>query len=326
MICCMYRLKFKRHWVCMLMLFMVFGCKKNEVSGQRGIHEESPLTAVSGNRGLQWILDKFRNDNMHIMVAAHRGNWKDAPENSLSSIRDCIDSGVEIVELDVRLTSDEQLVLMHDKTLGRTATGSGEIKYHPLAYLKQQYLIGRDGKVTNQRIPTLEEALMLTKGKVLVMLDKSEYLLPWIEKVLEKTGTKQQIILLEFNDYKKTLNTYGALLDSVLYVPGVHQSNSDINGYINSFQQGKYNPSCFGFWIKKESSVVMPYLAQVQQAGDRIWINTVDKDQCAGHTDSVSLKVPGDGWGWVIDKGANIILTDEAGKLMAYLRSINRRN
>jgi len=322
----MFPLKFSLQALFVLVLLVLFGCKKNEVSGQPDAPVENLTSVGSTNKGIQWILDKYRNDNMHVMVAAHRGNWKNAPENSLSAIRQCIDSGVEILELDIRLTRDEQLVLMHDKVLGRTATGSGEIKYQSLSALKQQYLIGRDGKVTGERIPTLEEGLLLAKGKVLIMLDKSEYLMPWIEKVLEKTGMKQQILLLEFNDYETTVNTYGSLLDSVIYVPGVHQSNNNMAAYISSFQHSNYNPSCFAFWIKKEDSPVLPYIAQVQQTGDRIWINTVDADQCAGHTDLVSLKAPDSGWGWAIGKGGNIILTDEADKLMSYLRSINRRN
>jgi glycerophosphoryl diester phosphodiesterase len=312
----------------MLLLLLVFsGCRKDAAASLPDTSSSGlPATVSFGNRGLQWIMDKYRNDNMHIMVATHRGNWGTAPENSLQGMQQCIDNGVEILELDVRLTSDEQLILMHDKTLGRTATGSGEIKYHPLSYLKQQFLIGRDGKVTDQRIPTLEEALLLAKGKVLIMLDKSEYLLPWIEKVLEKTGTARQVVLLEFNDYKKTTDHYGSLLNEVIYVPGIHQSNEHIGEYIQAFEQSVHNPSCYAFWIKHENSAVLPFITTVQQSGDRLWINTVDKDQCAGHTDSVSLTDPVKGWGWAIDKGANIILTDMPDKLIAYLLSINRRN
>lgn len=321
----------RKYIIFLLIVAAVSGCQKpvQAVPARKTAADSTaaPATTIQpGNKGLQWILDKYRNDNMHIMVATHRGSWKQAPENSLLAIQQCIDNGVEILELDVRLTRDEQLVLMHDKTLGRTATGSGEIKYLSLSYLKQQYLKDKDGKVTDQRIPTLEEALMLAKGKVLVMLDKSEYLMPWIEKVLEKTGTARQVILLEFNDYQKTLDTYGAILDDVIYIPGVHQSNKDIPGYIRDFEQSRYNPSCFAFWIKKEPSVVIPYITQVQQSGDRIWINTVDADQCAGHTDAVSLQQPDNGWGWAVNKGANIILTDYADKLIPYLQSINRRN
>lgn len=313
-----------RNLVLVLILVACMGCRK-EVAAYPSADTGSSLPAFR-NKGLSWIMDKYRNDNMHVLIASHRGNWGNAPENSLLSIQQCIDHGVEILELDVRLTSDEQLILMHDKTLGRTATGSGEIKYHTLAYIKQQFLIGRDGKVTDQRIPTLEEALLQAKGKVLVMLDKSEYLLPWIEKVLEKTGTAQQIIMLGFDNYDKTINTYGPLMDDIIYIPGVHHSNNKIGSYIADFEQSRYNPSGYAFWIKTETSAVLPFIATVEQTGDRLWMNTVAEDQCAGHTDKVSLTDPANGWGWAIDKGANIILTDQPKELIDYLQSINRRN
>lgn len=278
------------------------------------------------NRGLNWILDKYHNDNMHVMVAAHRANWGSLPENSLSAIQQCIDHGVEILELDVRLTKDEQLVLMHDKELGRTATGTGEIKYHPLSYIKRQRLIDKNGRITNEAVPTLEEALLLARGNVMVMLDKSEHLLPWIEPLLDRMGMRNQVLFLEFNDLQKTEEAFGDLLKDAVYVPGVHQSNNNITQYISEFQNSSYKPACYAFWIKDEQSVVLPYIRQVENTGSRIWMNTVDPKQCAGHTDAVSLTNPDAGWGWVLDKGASIILTDNSRELLHYLDSKNRRN
>lgn len=311
-----------------IVVFLLFvSCHKTseaQPSSKQGEDNASTLSSV--NRGLNWIMDKYRNDNMHVMVAAHRANWKSLPENSLSAIQQCIDNGIEILELDVRLTQDEQLVLMHDKTLGRTATGKGEIKYLSLSHLKQQRLIDKNGNLTNETIPTLEEALLTAKGKALIMLDKSEYLLPWIEPVLDRTGTRNQIIFLEFNDLKKTENIYGELLEDVVYIPGIHHSNRDIPTYINDFERSPYKPSCYAFWIKDEQSEVLSHIPQAEQWGSRIWINTVDAKQCAGHTDDVSLSDPKAGWGWALDKGANILLTDKAAELLQYLQSKNRRN
>src|SRR5690606_30766812 len=63
-----------------------------------------------------------------VMVVAHRACWKEAPENSVAAIQDCIEMGVDMVEIDVQATADGQLVLMHDDTVDRTTNGSGRVR------------------------------------------------------------------------------------------------------------------------------------------------------------------------------------------------------
>src|SRR5690625_7912765 len=63
-----------------------------------------------------------------ILVTAHRATHDSAPENSLTAIRHSIRDKIDIVEIDVKRTQDNQLVLMHDRTVDRTTTGSGEVE------------------------------------------------------------------------------------------------------------------------------------------------------------------------------------------------------
>lgn len=52
-----------------------------------------------------------------VLVVSHRGDWRNAPENSLQAFQNCIDMGVDMVELDLKKTKDGELILMHDNTL-----------------------------------------------------------------------------------------------------------------------------------------------------------------------------------------------------------------
>ena len=61
------------------------------------------------------------------MVVAHRGDWRYAPENSIAAIEHSIDVGVDVVELDLQMTKDSVLIVMHDGTLNRTTTGKGKV-------------------------------------------------------------------------------------------------------------------------------------------------------------------------------------------------------
>ena len=60
-----------------------------------------------------------------VSVISHRGDWRNTPENSIRAIQNCIDLGVNMVEIDIKKTKDNELILLHDKTLDRTTTGKG---------------------------------------------------------------------------------------------------------------------------------------------------------------------------------------------------------
>jgi len=111
------------------------------------------------------IANLENSNNNQVMVVAHRGDWRNAPENSLQAIENCITMGVDIVEIDVRETKDGVLVLMHDETIDRTTTGKGKVSELAWEYLQTLNLRDGIGHSTPHKIPTLEEALLLTKDK-----------------------------------------------------------------------------------------------------------------------------------------------------------------
>ena len=63
--------------------------------------------------------------SQYVVVVSHRGDWRNYPENSLPAIESVIKMGVDMMELDLKMTKDSVLVLMHDGTLDRTTTGRG---------------------------------------------------------------------------------------------------------------------------------------------------------------------------------------------------------
>ena len=80
------------------------------------------------------------SEGKDVMVIAHRGDWRNALENSVQAIQRAADMGVDIVEIDVRLTKDSIPVLMHDSTIDRTTTGKGKVGDWTLEELKNLYL------------------------------------------------------------------------------------------------------------------------------------------------------------------------------------------
>ena len=105
-----------------------------------------------------------------VAVSAHRGGPV-GPENSLSAMAASIAAGVAILELDVALTRDGAVVLLHDRTLDRTTTGTGPVAAATLAGLRSLRLKDRSGQVTDEPLPTLAEALALARGRAVVSID-----------------------------------------------------------------------------------------------------------------------------------------------------------
>jgi glycerophosphoryl diester phosphodiesterase len=110
-----------------------------------------------------------------ILTSAHRGEHEHHPENSLPAIQGAIDAGMDFVELDVRTTSDGQLVLMHDPTVNRMTNGKGKVKDMTLAEIKKLDLGVRfPGQFPSLRVPTFDEVLELCKGKIGIYVDTKD--------------------------------------------------------------------------------------------------------------------------------------------------------
>lgn len=62
-------------------------------------------------------------------IVAHRGGALHWPENSLTAVRGALEAGVDAIEIDVHLTSDDHVVVIHDPTLDRTTHGAGEVRH-----------------------------------------------------------------------------------------------------------------------------------------------------------------------------------------------------
>lgn len=105
------------------------------------------------------------------LVIAHRGGVSLGPENSLSAIERSMLLGVDAVEVDVRLSADGCVVLMHDKAVDRTTNGKGRVENLSLGQLKELLLLDVDGNVTDESVPTLAEVFELVGGRCRVLIE-----------------------------------------------------------------------------------------------------------------------------------------------------------
>ena len=107
---------------------------------------------------------------MPTRYVAHRGGASQWPENSLTAFRNAIALGAKILELDVHLTADGGVAVIHDPTLERTSSGSGPVAQCTVADLARARLRGGDGALTDDCVPTLDEVLALAAPAGVAML------------------------------------------------------------------------------------------------------------------------------------------------------------
>lgn len=126
------------------------------------------------------ILDRFRNANAwrdHVIVVAHRGaafreGVEVVAENSIASLNRAVELGVEMVEIDVRRTSDGVFIVSHDDTLDRATNCSGVVADMTFAAISQcRLLAGPDRIETDETVPSLATFLDAARGKVMINLD-----------------------------------------------------------------------------------------------------------------------------------------------------------
>ena len=271
---------------------------------------------------LQYITAQLhRPADKSVMVTAHRGDWRNAPENSLQAYQYAIDMGVDVIEIDLNTTSDGVIVIMHDWTIDRTTDGKGKPGDYTLAELKKFHLKNGLGRVTKQTIPTLEEVMLLAKGKVLVNLDKSYDYYTQAYSILKKTGTLQQAIFKTDATYPEVRKRYPALLDSIVFMPVVSLDQPAARAIISEYQK-QIKPVAFELNFKKDTSSVLTDSRFINQHGSKIWINSLWASLNGGHDDDTAVDDGNikDSWDWIIAHGATMIQTDRPKELLAYLR------
>lgn len=269
----------------------------------------------------------LQGDTSQVIVVAHRGDWRYAPENSIAAIEHSIAVGVDVVELDLQLTKDSVLIVMHDGTLNRTTTGKGNVRDWPLDSIKTLKLKNGCAIRTKHSVPTLEEALLAAKGKVLVNLDKADRYFDLVVPVLEKTGTTKQIIMKGSKPANEVLTLYGKYLDEIMYMPVVNLYRENARELMEGYM-ADLKPCAYELVYKTDDEVAYPKELRSALSGKAlIWYNTLWDTLCGGHDDDLALEDPDAAFGFLIDTlGARIIQTDRAEYLLNYLKKRKLHN
>ena len=253
---------------------------------------------------LDLILSNFHDSSStKVLIAAHRAMHTMYPENSLAAFQHAIDSGVDIIETDIRMTKDGKLILMHDNTIDRTTKGSGKVTALTFAELENLGLRKDSDDTKEHKIPLAEEALILTRGKVMVDLDIKGVYVKSLVDLVHKTKTEKQVIF--FDSEFEILDSVKILDPTLMIMPRAY-SIEDVRKIID-----KYHPPVIHI---DPSFYTEEVVNLIKSSGAKVWINAL------GFADAKALiGLVDTGYAPLVDGGANIIQTDNPLILHKYL-------
>lgn len=271
------------------------------------------------------VNDLKSKETKKVLVVSHRGDWRNAPENSLQAYKNCIENGVDMIEIDLQKTKDGQLIIMHDRTVDRTTTGKGKVADYTFDEIRKLKLRDGIGRATHHSIPTLREVLELSKGKILINIDKGYDYFKDIYDLLVETNTINQVVIKAGLSYDRVKAENGEVLDKVIFMPIVNLNAKDAEALIDSYK--KMKPVAIECCLSEATPEALRLLKKVQENGSKIWINSLWPSLNAGHDDDVAVDFgkKDETWGWLLEQGASLIQTDRPFLLMDYLKSKGRR-
>lgn len=237
-----------------------------------------------------------------FMISAHRGDWHRYSENSLESIRSCVDGGVNFIEIDIQVSKDNVPVLMHDASLDRTTTGKGLVADFTLAELKQLTLKSGQLGPLPYSIPTLEEVLLAFQGEeVFFNLDKvgsDKKKLVLVLEVLERAASLHKGVFWVKHDTTVNRELFGKYLEKVNLVPFVTDGDIDQPGLLEQLESSalQINPAFIYLCVGELDDMALRVIDFAKKRNIPLGCAPTWSHMSFGLSDRVSLEQDGYGW------------------------------
>ena len=235
--------------------------------------------------------------------------------------------GADLIELDVERTKDDKLVVFHtgmEKPHLYRAVHIGEMTEKEVRKLR--YVNGDDVE-TDQTVQGLDDVLKRLKGRCFINIDRAWEHLDLLSAYVKRNSVSDQVILKSPPklQYFQAMEKWAS---SFMYMPII--SKQDTCSSVLEKSSVKYIGAELVFDQETDPVASAEYIAQMHEKGRLLWGNAIvfnyRRVLAAGHNDDVSiLDDPEQGWGWLCDRGFDIIQTDWPGLLHAFLTSRKER-
>ena len=272
------------------------------------------------------VLDAIATLDRHPWIVAHRGDWRQAPENSVEAALLAFGHGADMVEIDAQATQDGTLVVIHDDTLDRTTNLGGLVRDMTPEMLASAHLRASDGlngaALTDTKLPRLPEFLEALRGKGMINIDTKirQDLDAACATVIDMGMTDQvlmKMIVSHDNDGSEFLDRpwFGkvpfmpVILDAPkgALVAAVTRSVDRLGAPMVEIQF-------------RDIDELSQLSAMLGARGVGIWTNTLDPVHSLDLSDSRAMADPAAVWGHLLACGVGALQTDRTEALAGFLR------
>ena len=258
----------------------------------------------------------------YVVVASHRGDWRNWPENSIPAIESVIGMGVDIMELDLKLTKDSVLVLCHDKTIDRTTNGRGRVCDITYDSIRRCVLKTGHGVKTSLKMPTLREALAVCKDRIAVNIDQGYEYYDLALAITEELGVTDQVLIKGKRPVETVSAKFAEYGHNMMYMPIIDILKPKGQALFAEYRDKGITPLAYEVCWSEYTPEVKECMDKVVASGSKLWVNSLWPTLNGGLCDDAAFEGdPAEVYGKLVDMGATMIQTDRPELLISYLRS-----
>ena len=263
-----------------------------------------------------------------LLIVAHRGSSAgNIPCNTMAAYKAALAQGADMIEVDANMSRDGTLYSFHPKMESRHLGVDVSIPDLTDDEVKTLRYVNYDRAPTQFGIATLEEIFELCKGKCYINIDKFWLYPREICALIRRFDMADQIVV-KTSPSEQMLDLMEEVFPEIAYLPIIKADNGLHDALM------KRNIHYVGaevLFTDEESEVGSEaYIEKLHRDGKLVWANSIIYDHraqlVAGHNDDISAAGnPDEGWGWLADRGYDLIQTDWPLMLRLYLEETGRR-
>lgn len=271
--------------------------------------------------------DLFQKAKENIIVVAHRGaSGGNIPCNTLTAYEIGLKQGADMIEVDVSKSKDDKLFIFHPGMEEDHFNKKMNFKQMNFSEIEKERYVNFDNSVTQFGVASFDDFLEQFKGRCFINIDKFWDNPELIYNTIKKHNMMDQMVV-KSSLSPEIIRTVEDLCSDVAFMPMIR----DKHPYHEELMKRNINYIGAEVLFEKEDSYMADpeFIDMMHRDGKLVWANSIVynyKEQLAGgHSDDTAFTVSEDyGWGWLADKGYDIIQTDWALMLINYLKETGR--
>jgi len=263
----------------------------------------------------------------HLLVVCHRGvTGGNIPCNTMPAYQIALQQGADMLETDISTTGDGKLVIFRPRVENRQLGVDCDISTMAWEEVRQLRYTNADNIPTQFGLLTLDEFLEEFNGKCFINIDKFWGNPAGIYNCVKRHGMIDQV-LVKSRVTEEVLRVLEEIGPEIPFMPVVYETAHDHE------MLKTRNINYVGIEVvfeNEDNYLASPEFIQKMQAdGKLVWVNSLiyntAKQLSGGHSDDTAFTVSPDyGWGWLADRGFDIIQTDWPGMLIRYLKETGK--